>query len=171
MRLIKFSLISIAILFVVVTLISLLFPSTVIVSRAININVPKDSIIYLLKDFNGWEKWISGMEQKSVKIISRTEANLAGTKVLIDTTSSIYAIQSSWQNKRKKMTSVINVLNDSATQITIVQWQFVQQVKWYPWEKFGSMMNDKILGTMMELNLSRLKSIAEKTEFPITKEN
>jgi hypothetical protein len=44
-----------------------------------------------------------------------------------------------------------------------VQWQFEQKVKWYPWERLGSMMNDKILGTMMEKNLNNLKALVEKT--------
>ena len=171
MRFLKLGLISAVVLFAVVTFISLLFPSTVIVSRAVNIYVPKDSIVPLVKDFNGWKKWINGMEKESVKILSATEANLAGTTVVIDTTGSVYSINSSWQNKNKKMTSAINVLNDSASKITIVQWEFTQHIQWYPWEKFASMMNDKILGTMMESNLARLKSIAEKTPLPITTEN
>ena len=171
MRLIRFGLISAVVLFAVVTFISLLFPSTVIVSRAVNVYVPKDSIVPLVKDFNGWKKWINGMEKESVKILSATEANLAGTTVVIDTTGSVYSIHSSWQNKNKKMTSAINVLNDSASKITIVQWEFTQHIQWYPWEKFASMMNDKILGTMMESNLARLKSIAEKTPLPTTMEN
>ena len=171
MRFLKLGLISAVVLFAVVTFISLLFPSTVIVSRAVNIYVPKDSIVPLVKDFNGWKKWINGMEKESVKILSATEANLAGTTVVIDTTGSVYSINSSWQNKNKKMTSAINVLNDSASKITIVQWEFTQHIKWYPWEKFASMMNDKILGTMMESNLARLKSIAEKTPLPTTMEN
>ena len=171
MRFIKLGLISAVVLFAVVTAISLLFPSTVIVSRAVNISVPKDSIIDLVKDFNGWKQWIDGMEKNVVKIKSRTEADLAGTTVLIDTTESKYTIQSSWKNKSKQMTSTISVLNDSASKVTIVHWQFEQHIKWYPWEKFASMMNDKILGTMMESNLARLKSVAEKTALPPTMEN
>ena len=171
MRFLKLGVISIVVLFAVVTFISLLFPSTVIVSRAVNISVPKDSIVPLVKNFTGWKQWINGMEKESVKIISPIEANLAGTTVLIDTTGSVYSVHASWQNKSKKMTSIINVLNDSASKITIVQWQFEQHIKWYPWEKFASMMNDKILGTMMESNLARLKSIAEKTPLPATMEN
>ena len=104
MRFIKLGLISAVVLFAVVTAISLLFPSTVIVSRAVNISVPKDSIIDLVKDFNGWKQWIDGMEKNVVKIKSRTEADLAGTTVLIDTTESKYKIQSSWKNKSKQMT-------------------------------------------------------------------
>ncbi|OIR13133.1 hypothetical protein GALL_55170 [mine drainage metagenome] len=170
MRFIKLGLISAIVLFAVIMLLSLLFPSTVIVSRAVNINVPKDSIVYLVKDFDGWKIWVDGMQKSSVKIISKTEADLAGTKVLLDTTSN-YSIKSSWQNKNSEMASVINLINDSSSKITVVQWQFEQHVKWYPWEKFASMMNDKILGTMMETNLARLKAIAEKTELPVTTEN
>lgn len=162
MRFIKLVLFSIIILFLVVTAISLLFPSTVIVSRAVNINASKDSVFVFIKDMNGWKQWIDGMDKPAVKILSATEADMAGTKVVIDS-SAFPAVKSLWQNARGKwMIATINLFEDSAHNITTVQWQYEQTVKWYPWEKFGSMMNDKILGPMMETDLSNLKKLIEK---------
>jgi len=161
MRLIKFGLISIIVLFAVLTFVSFFFPSTVIVSRAVDINKPKDSLVGLVKDFNGWHQWIEGMDQPSVKIKSSTEANLAGTTVNIDH-DSLYTVHSHWKSvKGMKMEGTINLISDHSGKITIVQWQFEQHIRWYPWEKLGSMMSDKILGTMMENNLARLKKLAE----------
>ena len=48
----------------------------------------------------------------------------------------------------------------NSSNATTVNWSFEQQLKWYPWEKLGSMMNDKILGTMMERNLNNLRALA-----------
>ena len=45
--------------------------------------------------------------------------------------------------------------------VTIFQWQFEQEVAWYPWERLSSLMNDKILGTLMEKNLARLQLLVE----------
>jgi len=45
-----------------------------------------------------------------------------------------------------------------------VQWQFEQKLKWYPWEKFASLMSDKIMGPMMEANLDELRKLVEKTK-------
>ena len=44
---------------------------------------------------------------------------------------------------------------------TIVQWFFDFKVKWYPWEKFGSIVFDKQLGPSMEISLDQLKKICE----------
>jgi hypothetical protein len=56
----------------------------------------------------------------------------------------------------------MRLIGDSLQKVTVVQWQFEQKIKWYPWEKFGSMMNDKILGTMMEKNLGNLRKLIER---------
>jgi hypothetical protein len=37
-----------------------------------------------------------------------------------------------------------------------VQWQFEQEVGWWPWERLGSMMNEKIMGPQLQTNLQRL---------------
>ena len=70
MRYIKLVLFSVIILFLLMTAISLLFPSTVIVSRAVNISRPKDSVFTYIKDMNGWKQWIDGMDKPVVKILS-----------------------------------------------------------------------------------------------------
>jgi hypothetical protein len=102
------------------------------------------------------------MDQSSVKIVSNTEADMSGTKVVINGVSDT-SITSLWQNKQGKwMISSIQIFADSLRSTTIVNWQFEQQLHWYPWEKFASMMNEKIMGPMMETNLSRLKRLAEK---------
>lgn len=162
MRFVRLTLFSLIILFLVVTAISLLFPSSVIVSRAVNINAPKDSVFIYIKDMRGWKLWIEGMDKPAVKILSDTESDMAGTKVVIDP-AAYPVIKSLWQNARGKyMIATINLFEYPAHKNTTVQWQYEQHVKWYPWEKFGSMMNDKILGPMMETDLNNLKKLIEK---------
>jgi hypothetical protein len=161
-RMIKFAAISIIVLFIITTMISFLFPSKVIVSRAVNINAKPDSIIVLIKDMNAWKQWIEGMDDPSVHIFSSTESEMGATKVVIDSISN-NTVRALWQNKKGKwMVSTIHLYTDSAKPVTVVQWAFEQNVKWYPWEKFGSFMNDKILGPMMEKNLDHLRKLAEK---------
>ena len=59
MRFIKFIIISILILSLLVTGISLLFPSTVIASRAIEIKTAPQKIAYFVSDLNHWKEWMS----------------------------------------------------------------------------------------------------------------
>ncbi len=158
LRLVFFSVLS---LFAIASLIGIILPSTVLVSRAMNITAPKDSIIPHIKDIEQWKLWMDGMQQASVQISSPTHADLAGTIVDI-TNVTDSTIVSSWTTKNGNVqTSTVHVIGDSTQNITIVQWQFEQKLKWYPWERLGSMMNDKILGSMMEKNLNTLKSVVE----------
>lgn len=162
MKLIKLFFFSVLSLFVIASFIGILLPSTVLVSRAVNITAPGDAILPYLKDIEQWKAWMDGMQQASVKISSATHADLAGTNVEIIHVSDS-SIISSWTTKTGTyQVSTVRLIGDPSQKITIVQWQFEQKLKWYPWERLGSMMNDKILGTMMEKNLDNLKSLVEK---------
>lgn len=162
MRVIKLSIISGVVLFLLATSISLLFPSVVVVSRAIDIKSYKKTVYPLVSDIRNWQQWIEGMNGSTVKVYSAGSAKLGNTNVeiisLTDTT-----IVSIWKSEQSaQQESTIRLITDSLQKTMVVQWQFVQKLNWYPWEKFGSMMNDKIIGTMIEKNLLSLKQIAEK---------
>lgn len=164
MKLIKLGVISIVVLFLLTTFIGALLPSTVLVSRAMNVNGQKDSIILYIKDIQQWKFWIEGMGKPEVIIYSSSNANLGGTIVNI-TNISDSTVVSSWTTKSgSTQTATIRMISEPLRNLTIVQWQFEQKIKWYPWEKLGSMMNDKILGTMMEKNLNNLKLLVEKNK-------
>ena len=38
----------------------------------------------------------------------------------------------------------------------VIHWSFEQNVKWYPWEKFQTLLNEKVLGAKMEEELQHL---------------
>ena len=161
MRVIKLALLSILALFAVLCFFSVMMPSTVLVSRAIDINASSDSIKQYVSDLNQWTVWVKGMNAKEVSIKSGREAVLGTQRVLIQTITDSTVV-SIWESKSAStQESTIRLIKAPERNLTIVQWQFVQKLKWYPWEKFGSFMNDKILGPMMEENLLQLKNIVE----------
>jgi hypothetical protein len=161
MRVIKLALLSIVALFLVLCFFSVMMPSTVLVSRAVDINAPSDSIKYYVSDLNQWVFWVKGMKSKSVTIKSAKEADL-GTQQLTIQSVTDTTVVSIWESKTaSKQESTIRFIKAAERNLTIVQWQFVQKLRWYPWEKFGSFMNDKILGPMMEENLQNLKQLSE----------
>jgi hypothetical protein len=43
--------------------------------------------------------------------------------------------------------------------IFVVHWSFEQHVKWYPWEKFQTLLNEKVLGYKMEMELASLREL------------
>lgn len=162
MKLIKLGLISLIVLGVIITLIGLLFPSTVLVSRAVDIKAPIDSIKYRIGNMEQWKGWIEGMNDASVKIISATDAQLGNTHVQIGSITDS-SVVSTWTSLNgQQQLSTIRIIGNNTQDYAVVQWQFVQQIGWYPWDRFGSMMNDKIMGTMMEQNLQSLKKSLEQ---------
>ena len=162
MRFLKLALFSIAILFVVITCVGLLFPSSVVVSRATDIVAPKDSIFALIKDIHEWKQWVEGMKNAGVVIVSPTEADLAGTKVSI-TSAKDYTVESIWTGRKGTVQrSAMKIYQDPASPKAVVHWQFVEQLSWYPWDRLSSMLNDKIMGEQLERNLSNLRKVAER---------
>lgn len=161
MRAIKLGLISAVVLFVLATLLGFLFPSTVLVSRAVDINSAKAPVYAMATDLRRWTEWVAGMKGPTVKVNSATNAQLGNTtvKVIAITDTSLVTI---WELANgDKQESTMRFINNPQQPMTVVQWQFVQQLKWYPWERFSSMMNDKIIGTMIEKNLLTLKQLNE----------
>jgi hypothetical protein len=161
MRVIKLGLISIVALFAVMSFFSLMMPSTVIVSRAVDIYAPADSIKLHVSDLNQWTLWVKGMNSKSVTIKSAKEADLGRQQLSIESITDTTVVSNWASQTASTQISTIRFIPAAERNLTIVQWQFVQKLHWYPWEKFGSFMNDKILGPMMEQNLLNLKRLSE----------
>lgn len=159
MKFIKLFFISIFFLFSVATCLGLLFPSTVVVSRVVDIAAPKDSIYSFTKDINGWKKWMDGLNDTTVTMTSPLKATLGNTLVTItQTNNENSAVTSIWETKNNGVQEgTIEIFQQKNQMTAAVHWQFIQHIGWYPWERFASMMNDKIMGTMMEKNLNNLK--------------
>ncbi len=168
MRLLKLAVISFIVLFLTVTGIGLLFPSEITVSRAVNINASPGMLHTFISNAANWELWMQHADNNSVQFLSsQTEGRGTSVKMGTGTITIIKSvpdtIETTWQNENGKIqTSAFILVADSLKKITRVQWYFKQQLKWYPWERFGAMMNDKILGPSMDSSLNILKKIAEK---------
>ena len=169
MRALKLVLASFFILFAIVTAIGLLFPSTVKVSRAVNIAAPYDSVYKYLNDAKYWKFWMDGADTATISFLSaKTEG--VGTAVKIGSGGEVSFIKSTadsiytdWKGGESAVQhSVFILMKDGTNNVTITQWSFEQHLNWYPWERFASMANDKILGPIMEQSLDKLKRVLEK---------
>ena len=163
MKFIKLFFISIFFLFLMATSIGLLFPSTVVVSRVVDVSANKDSIYVFTKDIEGWKKWVEGMNENTVTSTTPLKAKIGNTIVTItQTNNENKAVNSIWETKNNgKQESTIEIFQQKNQMTAAIHWQFIQHIGWYPWERFASMMNDKIMGTMMEKNLNNLKMQVE----------
>ena len=109
----------------------------------------------------GWQKWISGMQDTSVHVLSQTEAEIGNRTVQIEKVVPD-SVVSVWRSaKNHLLISTMQIIPASNGASAVVQWQYEQFFKWYPWERFGSLMSDKIIGRMLEQNLNRLQTLVE----------
>src|SRR5690242_17353147 len=84
MRFLKLTVVSFIILFFVVTIIGLLFPSTVTVSRAVEIASPRDTIYKYLSDVKYWKLWMNSADSSTISFLSARTAG-EGTVAKIGT--------------------------------------------------------------------------------------
>ena len=161
MRIIKLVLISTLLLSILVTMISLLFPSTVIVSRAIEIKTSPDKIAYYTAHLNHWNLWMSDWKQNEVKL--QQDTAYIGTQIIhlerqtdssvtyhwVATGQAPYQVKIEWLALEKGN--------------YVIHWTFEQKVKWYPWEKFQTLLNEKLLGSKMEMELQNLQAAINQT--------
>ena len=154
MRFIKLGLISAVVFFVLFTLGGLLLPSHNVVSRAVNIKAKPDAILPLMQDKNQWQLWMEGMDSMDSATVNKRQ------QIQI-TSVSDSLIVANWKTAEVIYTTKFRLIYSAGQAVTIVQWQFEQDVAWYPWERLSSLMNDKILGTLMEKNLAKLQLVVE----------
>lgn len=156
MRLVKLVFISLFFLSLLITAISALFPSTVIVSRAIELNTTSDKISFYTADLNNWNAWMSDWKQSKVLVVNNKASVGSQTIELLDKNDSSvrynwvatgqapYIVQFEWIR-----------LKDDAY---VIHWTFEQHVSWYPWEKFQTLLNEKVVGSKMEVELANLSN-------------
>jgi hypothetical protein len=153
MRLIKLAIISFVILFIIITLFSLLIPSNVRISRAINIEAKQDKLLPLLKNKEQWREWNPVfMDDSAARNIQTKFVSVSDTLIL-----------SQWQQGNKQ--SITNGWHlhtiPNADSLTL-QWYMDFNLPWYPWKKFESLFFDKVYGGMMQEGLQNIKRKVEE---------
>ena len=155
MRIIKLALISAAIFFLIATAFSLLIPSHVRISKAINVRAEKTDVMSLVKEQQRWKEWHPAfMPNDSVQI---PPIQILNSQV---TDSSI--IMELQQEKRQKVVNGFNFYEHPGVDSITVQWYMDFQLKWYPWRKFGSLFYESTYGTMMQEGLQNLKNLSDR---------
>ena len=148
MRILKLIIISVIFFTVLALLFSLLIPSTVRISRAIDIHGRKEKLLPYVRDLSNWPAWNAYAKDSSgkfrIKMVSASD-----TLVLTN-----------WKVGKQSIDNGLAVYSTKSGILT-VQWYFDLHLKWYPWEKIGSITFDRQLGPVMEESLERLKRLVE----------
>lgn len=148
MRALKLGLLSFAFLFGLITLISLLIPSHIRLSKAINLPNRKEQIFSLLKNDSAWSPAYKDTAA------AKTFAHLQ--KKLLEQTDTTYVMQ--WQQPgRQPVVSGFQLYGKPAADSLTLQWYMDFRLGWYPWQKFSSLFYENTYGVFMEKGLASLK--------------
>ena len=164
MRLFKLLSISIVIFGVFILGFSALFPSSVRISRAINIGAPMQKVQQGLGDLQKWQYWNDMTTKEDLTNKKFSDSSFASDQMKVKLVSvSPDLVLTRWnRNENEAINSGFQLVG--AADSTVVQWYFDFKLKWYPWEKFGSIIFDKQLGPPMESSLTRLKKFIENNQ-------
>lgn len=163
MKFIRLIAISAVVFFLVVTGFSLFIPSTVRISRATNVAPGKDYLLQKVCNLNEWQQWHPQLKDVVLKdIISadgkviKATANGIGLSVIKCTsTEATIHMQKGRRPVENNWVLIKHGPNDSLTLQNFIEFEF----KWYPWEKFSSLLLEKSYGPVMEMGLNELKNL------------
>lgn len=152
-------------MFTVVWLISLLIPSHVRISRAVNIYGNRDSIIAQVKDPARWKSWYPGLDSaKPLYVDGKLRGMILNDK---DPQHPVYLKlenegpeEVTAQFVGSRIRPVVNswkTISYAHSDSLTLQWYMDFRLRWYPWEKFASLLLEQSYGPPMEKGLSTLK--------------
>ena len=144
--------------------ISLLLPSEINISRSIEISSTKENIFHNISDIDQWQYWVANKDS----LLVATSASSSG-KVFSMGNAKAWVVDSNnnkivanWQvNNGPVVSSDFIIKEKDGTNNVIVEWNFIQKVKWYPWEKLALIASEKSFGDFMEACLENLKHHSE----------
>ncbi|UEG49950.1 SRPBCC family protein [Ferruginibacter lapsinanis] len=166
MRVIKPFFIGIIGLFIFSTLLSLLIPSSVKVSRTVIVNDTVSKVYAQVSDFHNWNNWHPMFVSKDVSVNFLNNGcdvvyNNKTTHLIFqsaDSTSIKFLLKAEGENDISNEIIVQSVPQQKVTQ---VEWRAVTKLHWYPWEKFYAIFIDKMTGPGYEAALNGLKTFME----------
>ena len=172
MRLIKGFIFALAGLFIMITLLSLLIPSTVIVARGVVVNAHAPKVIAEMANLHHWKHWQPVFKADSGKMIfgeDRTtknsfcewESNGKKNKFLITAVAENQITTSLLREGENDVVNIISILPLADTSQVQVEWKALTKLKWYPWEKFYGIFIEKLTGQGYEDALNGLKNYLE----------
>ena len=161
MRIIKLLLLSIVVFGTLFFFMSLLFPSEIRVSRAINIGAKKETVHEKIHDLRQWQQWNDAATGHGIKPDVVTDSSFLSPQLEINLEySSGDSIRTSWKNDDQITYGTFHLIQITPD-TTVVQWYFDVAAK-FPWDKFSTLVLDNQLGPPMENALVKLKNLIEK---------
>jgi hypothetical protein len=170
LRFIRFLILSLIVLFLVMTGLSLLFPSSTRVMRVITIAASRGKAMSTVSDLRTWPRW-NGFVQSPDLTNKRWSTPSAGKNAwmrtdqltVTETAADSNSIAVNWDLRGGKQYAGGFQIDQSFPDSVTVQWWFDLHFRWYPWEKLGVFVYDRRFGHVMEESLRGLKRDVENS--------
>jgi hypothetical protein len=156
-------------LFLIITGISLLIPFHVRISRAINVLGTPAEVWEQVDNMQEWKNWnpfFTSISPDKIRYSDTVNGKPAAMEVRntfiqwkeIKSDEHIAVMQ---KPGYKPILNGWKCISYAGTNSTTVQWYMDFQLRWYPWEKFASLLFEKSYGTRMEQGLNNIKNLVE----------
>lgn len=174
MRILKHLGILLAGLSVVLTVFSLLMPSRVMTSRWVHSASDTALLLETIRDLQGWKNWnllLDGAADLQATppsvpgaaggTIAWKDAGGGSNRILVTQSSSSGIVTELRFGDERSIESGFSVESRRPDSVQVV-WYIIENLRWYPWEKFYGMMASDMKGPLMQESLYRLKAEADR---------
>lgn len=166
MKYIRLFLGSVIVLFFLITIISLFIPSHIKLSKAINLKAGKEKVMSHISEPQNWKKWYPGLDSAEIiyggemikgwVLDKNKKAKIELTKFTADEVQAEFT-----GGKTNPVLNGWKIMSYPGNDSVAVQWYMDFHLRWYPWEKFASLLLEKSYGLKMEQGLTNLKQVVE----------
>ena len=143
---------------------SLLIPSHVQISKALQIRTQPDSLWKVVDDFTTWKNWNTLFPGLSTEKADYSDSVLRteNAEVKWKSREPDLRVALMQRENRKPILSGWRITNEGITDAITVHWYINIKLRWYPWEKFAGMLYEKTYGEKLLQGLNALKTILEQ---------
>ena len=149
--------------------ISALLPSQVMTSKWVMVEVEKEQVLNEISDIKSWPKWNGLLQQVSeLEIKTKTSLSDTGSRItwkdqrgrknqIIVTGINEKGLATEMMTEgQRPLLSGFSVEKRQADSVQVV-WYIVEDLRWYPWEKFYGIMAADMKGPQMQESLYQLR--------------
>ena len=162
MGIIKLGFISLIVFALLITGISLFIPSNIRISKALEITASKDSLLMQIANPVNWKNWYPGADSSDYFMVANKIRGIVTSDkqiLMITEATDSTVVATNAGLKSRKSVSGWNIFGGNIPNTFTVQWYMDFKLRWYPWEKFSSLLLEKRYGPVMENGLQKLKDL------------
>ncbi|HEX2534612.1 MAG TPA: SRPBCC family protein [Chitinophagaceae bacterium] len=152
MKLIKLALLSALLLFGLMTVLSLFIPSSIRISKAVNLASRPEAALSYARDTAHWERWHPAYLPREGQPVRPVQVRMLRNEPL--------QVVMAWETGRQVETGW-QVHTYSGQDSVTLQWYLDFRLSWRPWEKFGSLLYEASYGAMLQEGLNNIKRLEE----------